>query len=53
MSNEEYYLIATNEVDDNAMIQTLWAKSMALVEGDKDKARYKYINACDSTRDRT
>ena len=43
MSDEEYYLIATNEVDGEDRNEALWAKSIALVDGDESKARYEYI----------
>lgn len=43
MNNEEYYLIATKEVDGNQRDEALWAKSLTLVDGDENQARYKYI----------
>ena len=43
MSDEELYLVATNEVDGNNINLALWAKAMALADGDKDIAKYKYI----------
>jgi uncharacterized protein YifE (UPF0438 family) len=44
MSNEGLYLQATIEVDSNDTQKDLWAKSMALTNGDEKLARYKYIN---------
>jgi cytoskeletal protein RodZ len=43
LSDETYYLTATQEVDNENRVEALWAKSMALSEGNEDKARYKYI----------
>jgi preprotein translocase subunit SecD len=43
MGNEKLYLIATNEVDNGQQDEALWAKAIALCEGDQEKARYKYI----------
>ncbi|WP_311948155.1 hypothetical protein [Halomonas piscis] len=43
MSDEEYYLKATNEVDNEEQIPAQWAKALALAEGDLAKAKYKYI----------
>ena len=42
-ANEELYLIATNEVDSNEKNEALWAKAIALVDGNENQARYKYI----------
>ncbi len=42
-SDEEFYLIATNEAEGAERNEALWAKSVALCEGDKEKAKYKYI----------
>ena len=44
MSDEEFYLKATNEVENGQRNPALWAKVMALTEGNEDKAKYKYIN---------
>lgn len=43
MSDEDFYLQATNEVDGSNIDPALWAKAMALSEGDKEKAKYQYI----------
>ena len=43
MSDEELYLEATNEVEGENKNPGLWAKVMALSEGDQEKAKYKYI----------
>jgi rRNA maturation endonuclease Nob1 len=43
MGDENLYLTATNEVDSGQQDQALWAKAIALCEGDKSKAKYKYI----------
>jgi len=43
VSDEEFYLTATNEVEAENKKLDLWAKAMALSEGDEEKAKYKYI----------
>ena len=43
MTDEEFYLLATNEVEGEQKKPALWAKVMALAEGDRDKAKYQYI----------
>jgi len=43
MKDEELYLIATNEVDGEQRLPALWAKAMALTEGNQGKAKYQYI----------
>jgi hypothetical protein len=43
-SDEEYYLAATREAEGQDRNVALWAKSIALCEGDNEKAKYKYIN---------
>ena len=43
MGDEELYLEATTEVEGDKKDPALWAKVMALTEGDQDKAKYKYI----------
>ncbi|MDO9584408.1 MAG: hypothetical protein Q7J24_15055 [Desulfomicrobium sp.] len=43
INEDELYLQATNEVNEGNQDQALWAKCMALCEGDENKARYKYI----------
>jgi uncharacterized protein YifE (UPF0438 family) len=44
MGNENLYLQATIEIDSMNKEEALWAKSMALTNGDEKLARYKYIN---------
>ena len=39
----QLYLVATKEVDSRNQDEALWAKSLALSEGDTEKARYTYI----------
>jgi uncharacterized membrane protein YhaH (DUF805 family) len=43
MEDEEFYLEATNEVDNRRPSPAIWAKAMALAEGDPSKAKYTYI----------
>lgn len=43
-SDEEHYLTATKETEGQDRNEALWAKSIALCEGDQEKAKYKYIN---------
>ncbi|PKN42170.1 MAG: hypothetical protein CVU60_08100 [Deltaproteobacteria bacterium HGW-Deltaproteobacteria-18] len=43
INEDELYLQATNEVDEDNQDKALWAKCMALCEGDENKAKYKYI----------
>ena len=43
IDDESLYLIATTELDDGPKNEALWAKAMALSKGDKEQARYKYI----------
>lgn len=42
-SDEKFYLQATEEVDEGKQDKALWAKCMALCEGDESKAKYMYI----------
>ncbi len=42
--DSEFYLQATQETDDDNENPALWAKAMAICEGDEGKAKYKYIN---------
>lgn len=42
-SDEEHYLTATKEAEGQERNEALWAKSIALCEGDQEKAKYKYI----------
>lgn len=44
MRDEELYLRATEELEGNNKNLALWAKSLALTEGDESKAKFKYIN---------
>jgi len=43
INEDELYLQATQEVDEGNQDKALWAKCMALCEGDEGKAKYKYI----------
>ncbi len=43
MNDEQLYLDATNEVDGDNKNPALWAKVVALAEGDSEKAKYEYI----------
>lgn len=43
INDEVFYLRATKEVDEGNQDQALWAKYMALCEGDEYKAKYMYI----------
>ena len=43
IDDEEFYLIATNEVEDENTNQALWAKCMAINMGDEKKSKYDYI----------
>lgn len=43
-SDGEFYLKATEEFENGNKTPELWAKAMAICEGDKYKAKYKYIN---------
>ena len=43
MGDEGLYLKATNEVKGDSQDPALWAKAMAIAEGDQDKAKYQYI----------
>ncbi|SDW96693.1 sodium/calcium exchanger protein [Thiocapsa roseopersicina] len=43
MSDEKLYLEATNEIEGENKDPALWAKVMALAEGDQGKAKYQYI----------
>lgn len=44
MNNEHLYLTATEEVEQGNVHPGLWAKALALHEGDENKAKYFYIN---------
>lgn len=43
MKDEDLYYQATKEVEGENRSPSLWAKVMALTEGDEVKAKYKYI----------
>ena len=40
INDEQLYLEATQEVDSGTQAPTLWAKAMALAEGDEEKNRF-------------
>ena len=42
-NDKQLYLDATQEVESGTQDPALWAKAMALAEGDEGKARYRYI----------
>lgn len=44
MGDEDFYLLATNEIDENNTDKAIYAKAKALAEGDELKTRYLYIN---------
>ena len=44
INDEEFYLIATNEVEGEDIDSALWAKCMAINMGDEKKSKYDYIN---------
>ncbi len=41
--DEKYYLLATHEFDTGRRNEALWAKVLALCEGDEQRARFRYI----------
>jgi hypothetical protein len=43
MGNEEWYLEATSEVEDDKSNPALWAKVMALAEGNQENAKFQYV----------
>ena len=43
MGDEELYLKATNEVESGKSDAALWAKAMAISNGNHENAKYKYI----------
>jgi len=43
MSDADHYLKATLEIDDKLQDPALWAKAMALCEGNIKKSKYLYI----------
>ena len=43
MGDEEFYLKATNEVEAGKKDPALWAKVMAIADGDQKRAKYEYI----------
>ena len=44
INDEEYYLIATKEVEGSDRDDALWAKCIATEMGDETKAKYCYVN---------
>jgi len=44
IDDAEFYLTATKEVESKDRDEALWAKYMAINEGDEKKAKYSYIN---------
>ena len=44
MGDEHLYLLATQEVESDQQDEALWAKAIALSEGDKGKAKFKDIS---------
>jgi len=44
ISDDDFYLQATQEVEGGNQSSAMWAKAMALCEGDEGKAKYKYIS---------
>lgn len=45
MDDSHFYLEATKELEEGRENQALWAKAMALMSGDAEKAKYKYIRS--------
>ena len=45
MNDEDLYLEATNEVESDARDEALWAKSMAICDGNEIKAEYEYLRS--------
>jgi len=43
MSDEDLYLRATQEVESGSPDAAIWAKAMAICEGDEKSAKYKYV----------
>lgn len=43
MNDEELYLEATKEAESDSRNPALWAKAVAVSEGDQEKAKYQYI----------
>ena len=43
LDDKEYYLRATREFEENNLDEELWAKVIALADGDQDKAKFAYI----------
>ena len=43
MGDEDLYLRATKEVENETKDEALWAKAMAICEGETKKAKYEYI----------
>ena len=43
VDDSAFFLVATEEVESDNQDRALWAKSMALADGDRAKAKYEYI----------
>jgi len=43
-ADEEMYEIALNELDNDKQVSAIYAKALALSQGDTDKARWKYVD---------
>ncbi len=43
MSDEDLFLMANKELENGEKYEALWVKSLALVGGDKEKAKHQYI----------
>jgi len=42
MGDENLYLIANEELENNNKKQAMWIKALTLVGGDKEKAKHQY-----------
>ena len=42
-NNEELFLKVTSDFENNKIDEALWIKSLTICDGDKEKAKYKYI----------
>ena len=43
LDDKEYYLRATREFEEKKLDEELWAKVIALADGDEEKAKFEYI----------
>ena len=43
-ADEDMYEIALNELDNDKQVSAIYAKALALSQGDTDKARWKYVD---------